>query len=134
MKPKRTKVQELSIFTVGIGVILAALTLWLTFAMEPTYSPHTKWAFRFAMLISVIYVALGAMTGVLKNRPIIMTTMVVLVAGLLTDLLLGLSIPKAVVSGLIIMLVVKTGRQALAEVNPDGSHQGETALQRAQKQ
>jgi hypothetical protein len=119
MEQRRTKVQELAIFTVGIGVLLAVLTLWLSFALQPEPGrQRSAYLIAVPLAISAVYVVLGVLTGKVKSPSIITATMVVVVLGFVLDLAIAFNIVKAVLDVLVIMLVMKTGREALQEVRP----------------
>ena len=114
-----TKVQELGIFATGIGVLLAALTLWLNYAVQPDPGrERSLGVIAIALGFGAVYVVLGVLTLLLKSRVIIQLTISIVVLGLLLDLLIGFNVIKAIISGLVICLVIKTGRQALVKAKP----------------
>ncbi len=119
MAEQRTKVQELSIFTVGIGVVLAALTLWLSFALrsEPG-KERTTLMLVVPLLISAVLILLGVLTSIFKNPLMLTITMVFVVLGFGIDLVIGFNVVKAAIDVLVIALVVNTWRQAMKEVKP----------------
>jgi hypothetical protein len=120
MAAKRTKVQELSIFTIGIGIILAVLTLWLTFALQPTPGEERSSLLLIVPLaIAVTYVVLGFLVRKFKSPGLIILTMILVAAGFGIDLIIGFNIVKAVIDVLVISMIVKTGREALTEINPE---------------
>ena len=119
-RPGKSKVKELGIFTVGIGILLAILTLWLSLMLQPAPGqPRSAALVAVPVAISVIYIVLGALTLRFKSRAIIQVTIGLVVLGFLLDLLIGFNVVKAVISGLIIALIVKTGREALDEVSQE---------------
>ena len=120
MAAKRTKAQELSIFTIGIGIILAVLTLWLTFALQPTPGQQRSQLLLIVpLVIAATYVVLGFLVRKLKSPGIIILTMILVAAGFAIDLIIGFNVVKAVIDVLVISMIVKTGREALTEVNPE---------------
>lgn len=120
MASKRTKVQELSIFTIGIGIILAVLTLWLTFALQPTPGQERSPLLLVVPLaIAVTYVVLGLLIRKFKSSSIIILTMIFVAAGFAIDIIIGFNIVKAVIDVLVISMIAKTGWEALTEVNPE---------------
>ena len=120
MAAKRTKAQELSIFTIGLGIILAVLTLWLTFALQPTPGQQRSQLLLIVpLVIAATYVVLGFLVRKLKLPGIIILTMILVAAGFAIDLIIGFNVVKAVIDVLVISMIVKTGREALTEVNPE---------------
>lgn len=120
MAAKRTKAQELSIFTIGLGIILAVLTLWLTFALQPTPGQQRSQLLLIVpLVIAATYVVLGFLVRKLKSPGIIILTMILVAAGFAIDLIIGFNVVKAVIDVLVISMIVKTGREALTEVNPE---------------
>lgn len=121
MAGKRTKVQELSIFTVGIGVILGALTLWFTYSVRPELgSDRSTLTLVVPLVVSVVLIILGVLTGILKSPAIINATMVFVALGFLLDMAIGLNVIKAVFEALVVVLVIKTGLGAVKEVKSEG--------------
>ncbi len=115
-----TKIQELSIFTIGIGIILALLALWLTFALQQIPEQERSPLFLIVPLaIAVTYVVLGFLVLKFKSSGIIILTMILVAAGFAIDLIIGFNIVKAVIDVVVISMIVKTGRKALAEVNSE---------------
>ncbi len=113
---KRGKIRELGIFTVGIGVILALLTFWISFAMSSAPGRQISMvSMAEPLTISVIYIVCGILTMQLKTRPIILTTIVLVTLGFALELLIRFDSIKAVISLLAIGLIVKTGGEALKE-------------------
>ena len=120
MAAKRTKAQELSIFTIGLGIILAVLTLWLTFALQPTPGQQRSQLLLIVpLVIAATYVVLGFLVRKLKSPGIIILTMILVAAGFAIDLIIGFNVVKAAIDVLVISMIVKTGREALTEVNPE---------------
>ncbi len=119
----RSKVNDLGIFAIGIGLIGAAMSIW-TYVLaqrDPTIDLSPS-VLAVPLGICATFVVLGILTLTLKSRPVIMATMGLLVLGLVADLLLSLNVGKLVISGLIIWLVVKTGNEAMQEVGNTGKH------------
>jgi hypothetical protein len=115
----RTKVQELGIFAIGIGILLAALLLWLMYATSPQPGRERSSVFPAVTLsICAICVVLGVLTLRLKSRLIIQLTVAVLILGFIAELLISFNVIKAIISACVIWLIIKTGREALKEVGP----------------
>ncbi len=116
--PMRTKTDELGIFTIGIGIVFAALSLWLTFTLRPNPGrQQSLLAVVVTLAICAIYVVLGILTRRTKSAGQIQLTVAFVVLGFLVDLALGFSILKLFISGFVIFLIVKTGVQAIGEVH-----------------
>ena len=117
--PRKTqgKVRELGIFTIGIGVIIAVVTLWLTFALQPTSGEQGSPLLVVVPLVSSgVYVLLGFLVRKLRTSGTIILTLVLVAAGFVIDLAIGANIVKGTIDAVIILLVTKTGRAAIKEV------------------
>lgn len=116
---KTGKIRELGIFTVGVGIIVAALTLYITFIIGPgpgvAVSPI---ALVLPLSMSVVYIVLGILTQRSANPTIIQVTMALVTLGFVFDLVVGFHIIKAVITGAVIGLIIKTGLEALKELEP----------------
>lgn len=112
---KRSKVDELGIFAIGLGIITGALELWLSYA-----TPRAGGVDRsvgVSLLGSAVYVVLGILTYFINgSSAIIVTTVALVVVGFLASLLINFSVVNAIVSVVVVLLVVKTGYDALKEV------------------
>ena len=112
----RGKIKELSIFTIGLGVILAVLTSWLSYAMQPvTGQGRSALTLLVPLGISMLFIILGVLTRCIGTPLIVKITMATVTVGFGLDLLLGFNVIKAIIVCVIIGLVFKTGRQALIE-------------------
>ena len=96
------------------------LTLWLTFALQPTPGQQRSQLLLIVpLVIAATYVVLGFLVRKLKSPGIIILTMILVAAGFAIDLIIGFNVVKAVIDVLVISMIVKTGREALTEVNPE---------------
>ena len=117
----RTKLDELGIFTIGIGVLSIILPLLSTFELRPDQDADFR---SMILVISLVFgsllIALGILVRRLKNPKLIYLTMAIFVAGSALDILGGLHPIRTVISLVILALIIQTGRAALAEVSAAG--------------
>lgn len=118
MADRRTKnIRDLSTFTIGIGILMAVLTLWLTYAMQPSAGQQPSLLLVVVpLVISVVYIILGVLVRRLKSPGVVIATMLLVAAGFAIDLVIAFNIVKAAIDILIIFMIVKTGRSALVEI------------------
>lgn len=117
MATKRTKVEELSIFTIGIGIIIAALSVWAAFVLTP--APGTEASYLWLGIpvgLGGLFIVLGGLLRRFPSPVLVLTILFAVVGGLLLDLVVGFNMAKAAISLVIIVLILKSGLDALAEV------------------
>jgi hypothetical protein len=115
-RPARSKVRELGIFTAGIGIIVGTLCFWAFFILEPPPGKsNSLTVFAFPLSLSVLYIVLGVLNLMVRNRALIGYTICLVVIGFLIEMLIDFNIIKAVISAIIIWLIIKNGGEALAE-------------------
>lgn len=113
----KSKVTELGVFAIGIGVLIAVVVLVVANSVLPPQPPMSGPQLVLPLGICGAFIVLGALTLILKNRVIILITVALLVLGLVLDLAIGFNPIKLLISGAIIWLIIKTGKEAAQEVN-----------------
>lgn len=124
----KSKITELGVFAVGLGVLLVGLFSWTAFVMTSNSfggSVHGGGNFSpkgFLILIApaVVMMLSGALVLALRSRPAVLIAMVVICLALALDVVValaggGIPIIKIVINFLCVGLVIKTGRQAMEE-------------------
>lgn len=120
----RTKTQELSIFTMGIGGVLITLTAWLAFTLN-----HSRWDDRFSLMLTIpiglgaLYIVLGLMIRKLKTPSVLRLSAGLIALGLCLDLFLSFNIAKAFIDLVVIGMVLRTTKGAIEELTPNISPQ-----------
>ncbi|MDB2686163.1 hypothetical protein N9Y42_03040 [Mariniblastus sp.] len=113
----RSKIDELAIFTAGLGGIIAAVLIWLTIA-TPTNAGRSISAFITPPLVAAcLLMLLGLVIKLTRNKAVIYFTLALVVLLFLVDLLLGFNPIKALISGTILYLIIKNGREAIREAD-----------------
>lgn len=116
MAKQRTRIDELSIFTIGLGVIISLFSIWASFILQP--APGTQRSLvglAFPVGLGLLYVILGVLTKQRRNVALVIVTLVAVCGGLLVDLVLDFSVIKVVVNGILIACILKFGLDGLAE-------------------
>lgn len=112
------KTKELGVFGIGIGVIFGALML---------YANHISSAKRpieelsLPLAIPASFIVAGFLTMLLRLKPIIILTTGLAIIGFAADLFLSFNPIKALISGAVVLLVLKTARLALIETELNSS-------------
>ena len=125
MEPSRSKVQELSIFTAGVGVILIWLTLWMWYVMGREPGRASALALGVPLGVGAVFIVLGALTARTPRPWLIKLTVAAVALGFVVDLLAGFHVVKAVLFVFVIGAILKTGGEALAEVRAAAAGAGE---------
>ena len=117
-KLRNTKIQidELAIFTIGLGVILAALVSWLLYASPPVPNRSTVLTV-IPFAAAGLLVVLGLIVKYVRNMASIYAALAIISVMFLGDLLIGFNPIKVVISGAIVFMVIKVGRSALLEAD-----------------
>lgn len=119
MAKTRTKVQELSIFSCGVGVVVCVLTLWLSVVMRPEPGRHQSvMIVALPILFGVVLIVLGVLTRKVASRAIVVTTVIVVMLGFVADMVVAFHPGRAVVDGLIVAFIAKSGLEAYREISP----------------
>lgn len=118
-QPKRTKLHELSILTIGLGVILAALTLWLVAALPAGRGEDRTEDVQIALAIAAVFVTLGVLLRFFKSKVLVLVTATAICAGFLLDLVLYFNLFKSLIELAILTAIVVNVRQTLRELTVD---------------
>jgi ABC-type transport system involved in multi-copper enzyme maturation permease subunit len=112
----KSKISELAVFTAGLGGIIVILMLYLLL-MIPGPDGITLTSVLYAVVPGIVILSIGALLGTVRSRWAILLAMALVNLVLLVDALLSFNLIKILISACIASLVIKTGREALQEVD-----------------
>jgi hypothetical protein len=126
-RDKSTKINELGVFTIGIGVLIAALAIWFWFMLDPPRGKVRDFkTVAIPVAFGAVYILLGLLTLKLRSRMIIQITSGLVTVGLLLELINSFHIGKLILSGIAIWLINTTAKGAVADVQESsGGVQGD---------
>ena len=114
----RSKIDELAIFTTGFGVVIFALTLWLTFALaKPAGGGQSNLAFLMAIATATIFILLGIAVAKLRNKAIVIVTLILISSLFVADIVFFYNFAKSIFSVLIGSLIATEGYMAFREID-----------------
>ena len=70
----RSKIDELAIFTVGLGGIIAAVVIWLSYA-SPANAGRSTLAFVLTLVAAGLLMLLGLLIKLTRNKAVIYLTL-----------------------------------------------------------
>lgn len=116
----RDKTRELGVFTIGIGIIFGALTVYVAMISQSPSGNATAFAVVVGLIPSSIFVLAGIYLLVIRSKMSVKFTKWIVTLAFVADALLSLNPIKWVVSAACLYLVWKTAGQAIEQLNRGG--------------
>jgi hypothetical protein len=120
----KSKITELGVFCIGLGFLFAVLAT-MVLAISPRRDPAPNSVFyTIAYAPTAIMIFLGGLVLTLRNKFAIISAIALTTLTFGLDGLIGLSPLKMLISGGIVYVIWKNGREALAEADRGPWDQG----------
>ncbi len=115
------KTRELGVFTIGIGLIFAALTAYVVITSQEPRQTVVAVALIVGMIPSAILILAGLCALVLRTPLAVRLTAGVVTLAFIADAILNLNPIRLIVSAACLYLVWRTAGQAIAQLNSGGN-------------
>lgn len=122
----KSKVTEVGIFAIGVGIVIATLTTFLVVqSTPPVANPQRNIAIGISM--GSVYVILGVLVIAIRRKALIWTAVSVFGLLLLADVSMGFNVVKLLFSTGIFAVLYRGAKQAIFELEQSEAAHGDEA-------
>ena len=112
----KSKVSELGVFAMGVGVLVIAMTLYVQYMLAERRSDASAKSLLFVLTPFVVLFIAGLLTVIVRNAATIVFTMIAVTLSFGADALLSGGPIKLAFAAGCIWLTISTGLKALKEI------------------
>ena len=112
----RSKIDELAIFSIGFGIIIAALLAWIALVVKSDPDELTAAFYVFPIIAAVVLIAVGIAVKTIRTKNIVINALALLAGLFLIDSILFFHFVKLLISAAIVTMIAKCCIAAISEI------------------